>query len=93
MLVCFAEERYAECVTWARTLIENSAEHIAGHTFLTAALAMQGELSATAEARDTLLLLWPQFSLAWMTEEGMPARGEMAERLRVGLREAGLPEE
>jgi hypothetical protein len=59
--------------------------------FLTAALAMQGELAPTAEARDTLLLLWPQFSLAWMTET--PASGEMAERLRAGLRKAGIPDE
>jgi hypothetical protein len=52
---------------------------------------MQGELAATAEARDTLLLLWPQFSLAWMSET--PASGEMAEHLRLGLRKAGIPEE
>jgi len=59
--------------------------------FLTAALATQGELARAAEARDTLLRLWPQFSLAWMAEN-MPPTGEIAERLRDGLHKAGVPE-
>jgi TolB-like protein/Tfp pilus assembly protein PilF len=87
----FTAGRYEECVSWARTMIERSPDHVAGHMFLTAALAMQAELARAAEARDTLLRLWPQFSLAWMAEN-MPPTGEIAERLRDGLRKAGVPE-
>ena len=50
-----------------------------------------GDLTAAAEARGTLLRLRPEFSLTWMTEN-LPATGEMAERLREGLRKAGVPE-
>jgi TolB-like protein/class 3 adenylate cyclase/Flp pilus assembly protein TadD len=88
----FAAGRYPECVTWARNMIEKSPEHLAGHFYLTAALAMGGELTAVGEARDTLLRIRPEFSLTWMNEN-MPPTGELAERLREGLRKAGVPEE
>jgi TolB-like protein/Tfp pilus assembly protein PilF len=87
----FGTGRYVECVTWARTMIERSPEHIGGHAYLAAALAMQGELTAAAEARDALLRLRPGYSLAWMTEN-LPPTGELAERLRDAFRKAGVPE-
>jgi len=91
--VHFTAERYPECVTWARNLIEKSPGYILGHSFLTAALAMEGDLTAAGEAGDTLFRLRPEFSLAWMTANlPMPVAGEMAERLREGLRKAGVPE-
>ncbi len=89
--VHFAAGRYPECVTWARNVIENSPEWLAGHAVLTAALAMEGDLTAAAEARDTLLRLRPGYSLTRMTENS-PVTGELAERLREGLRKAGVPE-
>ena len=90
--VNFAAGRYPECVTWARSMIEKSPGHTGGHFFLTAALALAGDLTAAVEARDTLLRLRPEFSLAWMTEN-MPPAGQMAERIREGLRKVGVPEE
>jgi adenylate cyclase len=91
--VHFTAGRYAECATWARNLIEKSPGYLAGHIFLTAALALEGDPTAAAEARDTLVRLRPEFSLAWMTENlPMPVTGEMAERQREGLRKAGVPE-
>jgi tetratricopeptide (TPR) repeat protein len=92
MVVHFAEERYAECASRARIMIEKSPGHLAGHFFLAAALAMQGELTAAAEARDPLLRLRPEFSLSWM-KENLPPTGELGERLREGLRRAGVPDE
>jgi TolB-like protein/Flp pilus assembly protein TadD len=83
--------RYAECVTKARTMIDTHPEQIGGHIYLTAALAMQGELTAAAEARDKLFRLRPEYSLAWM-KENLPASGEYGERLCEGLRRAGVPE-
>jgi TolB-like protein/Tfp pilus assembly protein PilF len=91
--VHFTAGRYAECATWARNLIEKSPGYLAGHIFLTAALALEGDPTAAAEARDTLVRLRPEFSLAWMTENlPMPVSGEMAERQREGLRKAGVPD-
>jgi adenylate cyclase len=89
--VHFAAGRYPECVTWARNMIEKSPENLPGHFFLTAALAMEGDLTAAAEARGTLLRLQPEFSLTWMSEN-LLLTGERAERLREGLRKAGVPE-
>jgi hypothetical protein len=43
-------------------------------------------------ARGTLLRVWPGYSLTWMNENQV-ATGEEAERLREGLRKAGVPEE
>ena len=89
--VHFVAGRYSECVIWARNTIEKSPEWVPGHSFLTAALAMQGDLTAAAEARDTLLRLRPEFSLTWMMEN-QPLTGEMADRIREALRKAGVPE-
>jgi adenylate cyclase len=87
----FAAGRYSECVTWARNLVEKSPENGRGNVFLIAALAMEGDLPAAAEAHGTLLRFQSEFSLAWMNEN-YPHTGEMAERLREGLRSAGVPE-
>jgi len=84
-------QRYAECATCARVMIETHPEHIAGHQYLTAALAMQGEMTAAGEARDALLRLRPEFSLAWM-RRNLPPTGELAERIYEALRKAGIPE-
>jgi adenylate cyclase len=89
--VHFLAGRYSECATWARNTIEKSPEWLPGYFFLTAVLAMQGDLTAAAEARDTLLRLQPEFSLTWAMEN-QPVTAEMAERLREGLRRAGVPE-
>jgi adenylate cyclase len=89
--VHFAAGRYPECVTWARNMIEKSPGHLAGHQFLTAALAMEGDLTAAAEACGTLLRLRPEFSLKLMMEN-QPITGELGERLCEALRKAGVPE-
>lgn len=83
--------RAAQCIAWARPMIEHSPEHIVGHMFLTAALSMQGEVTAAAEARGELFWVLPQFSLRWMTQN-LPFAEEVADRLREGLRKAGIPE-
>jgi tetratricopeptide (TPR) repeat protein len=90
--VHFAAGRYSDCVTWARNIIEKSPEWVPGHSVLTAALAMEGDLTAAAEARRTLLYLRPNFSLDWMMEN-LALTGELADRLCEGLRKAGVPEE
>jgi len=91
MAVYVGAGRYAECITWARIMTQTHPEHLAGHIYSAAALAMQGELTAATQARDTLLRLRPEFSLTWMMEN-LPPTGELAERLCQGLRLAGVPE-
>jgi adenylate cyclase len=81
--------RYPECTTWARNMIEKSPEFLPGLLFLTAALAMEGDLTGAAVARETLLRLRPEFSVTWTTEN-TPQTGELAERLCEGLRRAGV---
>ena len=89
--VHFAGERCPECVIWTRNMIEKSPGYLPGHFFLTAALAMAGDLAAAAEARGTLLRIRPEFSLTWMNENARQT-GKLAERLCEGLRKAGVPE-
>jgi adenylate cyclase len=89
--VHLAAGRYSECVTWARNVIENSPEWLPGHSVLTAALGLAEDLTAAAEARDTLLRLRPNYSLTWQIQNS-PLTGELADRMREGLRKAGVPE-
>ena len=88
----FRAENYTECIVWARKLIERAPEDIWGHTWLTAALALLGDTVAAAEEQIILRRLKPEYSIAWI-EQQSPTTGEVGERLRDGLRRAGVPEE
>ena len=88
--VHFTAGRYSECARWARNALEKNPGHIAGHSLVTATLAMEGNLTAASEARDTLLRLHVGYSLTWM-HENQPFNGETADRLSEGLRMAGVP--
>ena len=72
-------------------MIEKNPEHIAGHCFLTAALAMADNLAEASTAGDRLLRVHAGFSVNSMLENH-PFNGEMADRLGEGLRKAGIPE-
>jgi TolB-like protein/DNA-binding winged helix-turn-helix (wHTH) protein len=87
----FGAGRYADCVAWARTAIENAPEFQIAHRLLIAAAAMQGDVTAASEALATLLRLWPNLSLARVSQNTAYI-GDMAERLIKGLRKAGLSE-
>jgi TolB-like protein/Flp pilus assembly protein TadD len=88
----FRTQNYTECIVWARKLIERAPEDILGHTWLTAALALLGDTVAAAKEKIILRRLQPEFSIAWFTQQS-PTTGEVGERLRDGLRRAGVPEE
>jgi len=51
-----------------------------GHNYLTAALAMNDDMTAAVEARPAVLQVRPELSLAWM-KENPPVTGEFAERV------------
>jgi len=89
----FALGHYDEAIASARQAIEKGPGHLGPHVFLTAALVLRGDTKAAAEAKDVLLRLRPGFSLTWMKENmAVPTTGELAERIREGLRRAGVPE-
>jgi len=88
----FIAGRYLDCVASARTTIERYPEYVPAHYVLIAALAMQGEMAATAEALATVLQLRPDFSIAWL-DKNMPWTGDIRVRLLEGWRRAGVPEE
>ncbi len=88
----FRTQNYTECIAWARQLIERAPEDILGHTWLTAALALLGDTVAAAEEQIILRHLQPEYSITWFTRQSA-ATGEVSERLRDGLRRAGVPEE
>jgi len=82
---------YAECVSWARLMTETHPEHLAGHIYLTAALAILGEMTEATDALAPLLRLRPELSLAWM-RQNLPPTGKLAERIDEALRRVGVPE-
>jgi tetratricopeptide (TPR) repeat protein len=89
----FSLGHYSESSTWARLAVEKGPGHDGPHTYLTASLALQGAMTAAADARDALLRLRPEFSLLWMKENlPIPINGERSERLHEALRKAGVPE-
>jgi TolB-like protein len=90
-MACFGAERYTDCLVWARTMAAKFPEDMRAFFLQSSASAMQGDLAAAGAARDALLRLRPQFSLYWM-KENLPWTGDLGERLRDGLRKAGVPE-
>jgi TolB-like protein/Flp pilus assembly protein TadD len=88
----FRTQNYTECIVWARKIIERAPEDIWGRTWLTASLALLGDTVAAAEEQIILRRLQPKYSFAWL-DQLSPTTGEARERLRDGLRRAGVPEE
>jgi adenylate cyclase len=87
----FAAGHYAECVAWARKMIERHPGHLRPYQVLIAAAALQGDTLTAGEAMTDLLRLRPDFSLSWMGKN-VPLTGDIRERLLDGLRKAGVPE-
>jgi adenylate cyclase len=87
----FAAGHYPECIASARETIDRYPDHQAPHHLLIAAAAMQGDMTAAAEALASLLRLRPDSSLTWV-RENTPFAGELLERLLEGLCRAGVPE-
>ena len=88
----FRTQNYTECIVWARNIIERAPEDIWGRTWLTAALALLGDTVASAEEQFLLRRLQPKYSITWLDQQSYTS-GTAGERLRDGLRRAGVPEE
>jgi TolB-like protein len=88
----FAASNYAASLVWARHMTERYPEYVPGYTWLLATAGLQGDMETAAETLSVLLRLRPHFSLTWM-RENVPFSDEILERLLLGLRKAGLPEE
>jgi len=90
-LANFAAHRYREAAAAARRLIEQSPGDLRGYAHLAAALAMEGNSTAAADACARLLRIVPNYSIAVLKGNLPPT--EAVERLCEGLRRAGVPEE
>src|SRR5262245_1739441 len=88
----FRTQNYTECIVWPRKIIERAPEDIWGRTWLTAAPALHGDTVAAVEEQIIFRRLQPKYSIAWLNQQS-PTKGEAGERLRDGLRRAGVPEE
>jgi adenylate cyclase len=87
----FGAGRYDEAIAAARRLVERTPEDIRGHFILASALALHGDAEGASMVSVALLRLQPTFSIAWMTEN-LPWSGEIGDRLKDGLRRAGIQE-
>jgi TolB-like protein len=87
----FAAARYSEAIMATRNMIERVPGDIRGRFLLAAALAMHGDSHEAKEACEALLRVQPGFSVTWAMEN-LPWTGGIGERLREGLRKAGVPE-
>jgi tetratricopeptide (TPR) repeat protein len=76
----FIAGRYLDCVASARGTIERYPEYVPAHYALIAALAMQGEQAATAQALATVLQLRPDISIA-LLDKNMPWTRDILVRL------------
>ena len=87
----FAAARYAEAIALARPMIERYPEFLPFRYVLIAALGMEGDAEAAAQALADLLRVKPDFSMVWL-HENMPWAGDIGGRLLEGWRKVGLPE-
>jgi tetratricopeptide (TPR) repeat protein len=86
----FAAGNYA--ASRARHMTDAYPEYVPGYTWLLATAGLQRDMETAAETLSALLHLRPHFSLTWM-RENVPFSDQILERLLLGLRKAGLPEE
>jgi adenylate cyclase len=87
----FAAARYSEAIIATRNMIERVPGDVRGRFLLSAALAMRGDSHEAKEACEALLRVQPGFCVTWAMEN-LPWTGGIGERLRDGLRKAGVPE-
>ena len=82
---------YGEAVNWARMVASQKPDWLLGHVLLIASLAMNGQSEEALAALTSCRLRFPDArisALAWLP---FKRQGDY-ERLKEGLRKAGLPE-
>jgi TolB-like protein/Flp pilus assembly protein TadD len=84
--------RYDEAIAAARRFIERTPGDIRGYFVLASALALSGDQEGASMVSAALLRLQPAFSIAWGAEN-LPWSGDIGDRLKDGLRRAGIPEQ
>jgi adenylate cyclase len=87
----FIAGEYSEAVNWARMVASQKPDWLLGHVLLIASLAMNGQSEEALAALTSCRLRFPDArisALAWLP---FKRQGDY-ERLKEGLRKAGLPE-
>jgi len=81
----------SRCVAWAAKSIQRNAAWYLGHVYLLAGLGRLGRHEEAAAALRDYLALHPAASIGELDRLPLKRAGD-AERLRAGLRAAGLPD-
>ena len=87
----FVAGRYGEAVNWARMVANQKSDWLLGHVLLIASLAMDAQSEEAVAALTTCQLRYPDARISAVAWLPFKRPGDL-ERLKEGLRKAGLPE-
>ena len=86
----YVGRNYDEAIRLCREALRQRADFVGAHRVLTASLGMSGEIEAAATAREALLRVQPNISLAWLSSEMPFEREEDRTHYLEGFRRARL---
>jgi len=85
----YVGKNYDEAIRLSRESLRERSDFVGAHRVLTASLGMSGQKEAAKVAREALLGVQPDFSLAWLSSQ-MPFEREMDRAHYLeGFRRAG----
>ena len=87
----FAAGAYEDAARWARLSLARRPPSMPAHALLAASCGLLGRPSEARCAMDQLLKQWPEFRLSHIKLLFCDRSVDFLERLRDGLRRAGLP--
>jgi hypothetical protein len=88
----FVAGRYGECIAWTRKSHRANPRFAAALRTLAPALALSGDEEGARSVGKELLAIDPGFRVSTFIEWYPLRRSEDLDRLREGLRAAGLPD-
>ncbi len=91
-LAHFAAARYEDAMTWGARAFTSNPRYLASHALYAASAAMLGRLEEAGEARERLVRLDPEISVAFFDNVMASMHSETRTRLLDAMRRAGLPE-
>ena len=86
----FVAHDYTEAIRLARHAIRQRADFVGAHRLLVAAAGMAGEAELARTSLQELRRAQPGVSLAWITHNLPPVKGEAREHYLEGMRRAGM---
>ena len=89
---CFAAQRYENAIDWAGRSLQHKPDWPGSYRMLAASYAHLGQLEEAHGALEESLRLHPDYSFSTWQRTSTSVDPAVVERLRDGLRKAGLPE-